>query len=120
MKWSISELQSKQVDDNEQTQHCIKISASLGTKQKHDADGVSTLPDFSMDVLAHIREFLHPKDLYNMTYASKELMASLKIETVMKSAMLTGGNPWTTVEVIAKLVETGSIFPQMPFNSCVW
>ena len=111
MKWSISELQSKQVDDNERTQHCIKINASLGTKQKQDADSVSTLPDLSMDSLAHVREYLSPKDLYAMTYASKDLMESLKIETVMKSAMLTGGNAWTTVGVIAKLVETGSIFP---------
>lgn len=68
------------------------------------------LPSLVPEVLSQIAAYLEPRELFNLVFLNQKVMETLTIETVMKSAMMTGGHAMTTLEEILVLLNAKSIY----------
>ena len=62
-------------------------------------------------ILSQIEAYLEPRELFNLVFLNQKVTETLTIETVMKSAMITGGHAMTTLEEILVLINAKSIHP---------
>jgi hypothetical protein len=84
-------------------------STSTGTTSS------STLGVFTnADIASVIFPFLDVRELYNLAFSNKTLLASLRHEHVVRSALLHGGHAKTTATSVCRLVEKRKIFVPSP------
>jgi hypothetical protein len=75
----------------------------------------STLGVFTNgDIASVIFPFLDVRELYNLAFSNKTLLASLRHEHVVRSAVLHGGHAKTTASSVCRLVEERKIFIPSP------
>jgi hypothetical protein len=92
----------------------MRSSSITGTDA---TDGLfsSTLGVFTNgDIASVIFPFLDVRELYNLAYSNKTLLASLRHEHVVRSALLHGGHAKTTASSVCRLVEERKIFIPSP------
>jgi hypothetical protein len=100
------------------------MSSMNSKKRKHESDGVTKSTDESFrstlgvftngDIASVIFPFLDVRELYNLAYSNKTLLASLRHEHVVRSAVLHGGHAKTTASSVCRLVEERKIFIPSP------
>jgi hypothetical protein len=93
-------------------------------KRRHESEGVTKTTDESFrstlgvftngDIASVIFPFLDVRELYNLAFSNKILLASLRHEHVVRSAVLHGGHAKTTASSVCRLVEERKIFIPSP------
>lgn len=93
-----------------------KSSTGTGTDTGSTDDTFrSTLGAFTnSDIASVIFPFLDVRELYNLAFSNKTLLASLRHEHVVRSAVLHGGHAKTTASSVCRLVEERKIFIPSP------
>jgi hypothetical protein len=68
-------------------------------------------PEISEDALGIVMKFLGPRELFRLAYCSKQLLAKITPEMVIRSAMISGGHAATTIKALQPLMANRSIYP---------
>lgn len=68
------------------------------------------------DAFQVVMEYLAPRELFRLAFCSKELMNSVTTKMVVRSALLHGGHAKSTIQKIAPLMKTHSIFVPTPLR----
>jgi hypothetical protein len=90
-------------------------TASTKDEESESSFRCSTLGVFTNgDIASVIFPFLDVRELYNLAFSNKTLLASLRHEHVVRSAVLHGGHAKTTASSVCRLVEERKIFIPSP------
>ena len=68
------------------------------------------------DALRVMMDYLAPREMFRLAFCSKELMNSITTKMDVRSALLHGGHAKTTMELLAPLMKSHSIFVPTPLR----
>ena len=109
LNWSIAHMQ--QDYRNELWPLTCSPTCALAVVGKSKENLIENqLPSLMPEVLSQVAAYLEPRELFNLVFLNRKVMETLTIETVMKSAMMTGGHAMTTLEEILVLLNATSIY----------
>ena len=90
---------------------CPPAVSLLSRAQAVPVVTTTSMPALPAAVLGHILCYLPPREMHSTAFLNKDLMASATVDIVQHSAMMSGGRPRQTIDVLLKLVDAKSIHP---------
>ena len=90
---------------------CPPAVSLLSRAQAVPVVTTTSMPALPAAVLGHILCYLPPREMHSTAFLNKDMMASATVDIVQHSAMMSGGRPRQTIDVLLKLMDAKSIHP---------